>query len=63
MSIFVLCMGLFVFSNVAGQPRFETYHRLDVTRLIIAGAAFGVGLVLLIQFFKSSGSGSEGKEE
>lgn len=52
MAIFAACIGLVSFFNVAGKPRFETYHTLDVMRLILAGAGFGVALVLLIQFFK-----------
>ena len=63
MAIFAGCMGLSAFSRVAGNPRFETYHRLDVARLILAGAGFGVSLVLLIQFFKSASSRSEAKNE
>ena len=52
MAVFAAFIGLFSFFGVAGNPRFETYHRLDVARLILAGAGFGVALVLLIQFFK-----------
>ena len=63
MAVFALCIGLVTFSNVAGNPRFETYHRLDVARLIIAGAGFGVALVLLIHFFKSLGTRSEARKE
>lgn len=64
MAVFAMCMGLFAFSSVAGNPRFETYHRLDVARLIIAGAGFGAGLVvLLIQFFKPHGTRSEARKE
>lgn len=63
MAVFALCMGLVTFSGVAGNPRFETYHRLDVARLVIAGAGFGVALVLLIQFFKFSGPRSGARKE
>ena len=63
MAVFAMCMGLGAFSSVAGNPRFETYHTLDVIRLMTAGAAFGVALVLLIQFFKSPGTRSEAKKE
>jgi hypothetical protein len=52
MAVFVLCLGLVNLFGVAGKPRFETYHTLDVIRLVLAGAGFGVALVLLIQFFK-----------
>ncbi|HUR53921.1 MAG TPA: hypothetical protein VMZ71_07305 [Gemmataceae bacterium] len=50
-AIFAACIGLFSFSSVAGNARFETYHTLDVIRLMTAGAGFGVALVLLIWFF------------
>ena len=41
MAVFAICMGLVTFSSVAGNPRFETYHTLDVIRLMTAGAGFG----------------------
>ena len=63
MAVFAACIGLFGFSGVAGNPRFETYHTLDVIRLMTAGAGFGVALVLLIQFFKYPGPRSEDKKE
>ncbi len=63
MAILTAGMGLFAFSGVAGNPRFETYHTLDVIRLMTAGAGFGVALVFLIQFFKSPGTRSEAKKE
>ncbi|HMP04389.1 MAG TPA: hypothetical protein PKC45_18005 [Gemmatales bacterium] len=64
MAIFTLCVGLTSFFSVAGKPRFETYHTLDVIRLITAGAAFGVCFVLLmIQFFNSPVFRSEDKKE
>ena len=52
MAVFAAGIGLVSFFNVAGKPRFETYHTLDVMRLILAGVGFGVALVLLIPFFK-----------
>jgi hypothetical protein len=63
MALFAICIGLVTFSNVAGNPRFETYHTLDVIRLMTAGAGFGVAFVLLIQFFKSPSTRSEAKKE
>ncbi len=56
-------IGLFTFFSVAGNSRFEKYHKLDVSRLVIAGAGFGVALVSFIQHFKTSGDGSEAKKE
>ena len=55
MAVLATCIGLVAFSTVAGNPRFETYHRQDVTWLIIAGANFGVALSLLINFIKWPG--------
>jgi hypothetical protein len=52
MAVFATFIGLISFFGVAGNPRFETYHTLDVIRLMTAGAGFGVALVLLIQFFQ-----------
>lgn len=73
MAVFAAFIGLFSFFRVAGKPRFETYHTLDVMGLIVAGACFGDALVSLIQFFKfgiwreqhghPSGSPSEAKKE
>ena len=45
--------GLIAFFSVAGNPRFETLHAIDVIRLMTAGAGFGVALVLMIWFFNS----------
>ena len=59
MAIFAGCMGLSAFSRVAGNPRFETIHTLDVVGLMTAGAGVAVALVLLIQFFCLPGPRSE----
>ena len=48
---FTAFMGLLAFSGVASNPRFETIHRLDVIRLMTAGAAVAVTIMLLIKFF------------
>ena len=63
MAVFAACTGLMSFFRVAGNPRFETYHTLDVIRLMTAGAGLAVGLVLLIQFFAIPGPRSEHKKE
>ena len=47
--------GLIAFFSVASNPRFETFHTLDVIRLTTAGVGFGVALVLIIWFFNSRG--------
>lgn len=48
---FTACMGMIAFTSVAGNPRFETIHRLDVVRLMTAGAAVAVTIMMLIMFF------------
>ena len=63
MAIFAACIGLVSFSSVVGNARFETYHTLDVIRLMTAGAGFAVALILLIQFFNFPGPRSEAKQE
>jgi hypothetical protein len=39
--------GLIAFSNAASSPRFETFHTLDVIRLMTAGAGLGAAFVLV----------------
>lgn len=48
---FTAFMGLIAFSGVASNPRFETIHTLDVIRLLTAGAAIAVTIMLLVKFF------------
>jgi hypothetical protein len=48
---FTASMGLIAFSGVASNPRFETIHILDVIRLMTAGAAVAVTIMLLVRFF------------
>ena len=63
MAVFAACIGLMSFFRVAGNPRFETIHTLDVIGLMTAGACIAVGLVLLIQFFAIPDPRSEDKKE
>lgn len=63
MAAFAMCLGLVAFLGAAGNPRFKTYHTLDVIRLMTAGAGFAIALFGLIQFFVFRGSRSETKEE
>ena len=51
MSVFSACWGLFAFFGVAGNPRFESIHVLDVIRLMTAGAGFAVAIFTLALFF------------
>ena len=51
MAPFTGFMGVLAFYSVASNPRFETFHALDVIRLMTAGAGFAVALIMLILFF------------
>jgi hypothetical protein len=46
--MFLLFIALFNFHGVTQSPRFESYRTLDIVRLVLAGACFGVALVGLI---------------
>jgi hypothetical protein len=48
---FTAFMGVVAFIGVASKPRFETFHVLDVIRLMTAGAAVAVTIMMLIWFF------------
>jgi hypothetical protein len=48
---FTAFFGVIAFSGVASNPRFETIHVLDAIRLMTAGAAIAVTLMMLIEFF------------
>jgi hypothetical protein len=63
LAVFAACTGLMSFFRVAGNPRFETIHTLDVIGLMTAGAGIAAGLVLLIQFFTIPAPRSEDKKE
>jgi hypothetical protein len=46
--IFALIIGLTGLFRVAGKPRFESYHTLDVAQLVLSGACFGAALAISI---------------
>ena len=54
-AIIVAFMGLMAFYSVAGSPRFETFHTLDVIRLMTAGASIAVFIFLVIRIFNFHG--------
>lgn len=60
---FAALLGLIAFSRVAGNPRFETIHTLDVIGLMTAGAGIAVALLVLLQFFFLPDFVSEDKKE
>ena len=59
MAVFVACIGLMSFFRVAGNPRFESIHTLDVIGLMTAGGGLGVAFVLLMQYFTLPGDRPE----
>jgi len=48
MAAMVMMMGFIEYSNVARNPRFETYRTVDVLGLTGCGMCFGVGLTLVM---------------
>jgi hypothetical protein len=50
-------MGLAALSNTASNPRFATFHTIDVVRLIAGGMCFGAALTALLIFFSGRRSG------
>ncbi len=44
----VLIIGLIGFMNVARNPRFETFHTVDILQLIVSGMCFGVALMVIL---------------
>jgi hypothetical protein len=54
-------MGLIAFSGVANSPRYESFHVLDIIRLMAAGANFGIAFLALILFFVFRRQNSEDK--
>jgi hypothetical protein len=41
-------IGLIGFMNVARNPRFETFHAVDVLQLLATGACIGVAAATLV---------------
>lgn len=63
MAIFMMSIGLYSLTSVAGNARFESYHTLDVIRLMTAGAGFAVAIVLVVQFLKVASMRGKQKKE
>jgi hypothetical protein len=49
---FTALMGLIALISVSNSPRFETFHALDVIRLMTAGAGFAIAFIMLILFIR-----------
>ena len=43
-----LFVGLIGFMTLTRNPRFETFHTVDVLQLLASGMCFGVGLMALL---------------
>ena len=52
MAPFAAVMGLFALISVSDSPRFETFHALDVVRLMTVGAGFAVALMSILLFIR-----------
>jgi hypothetical protein len=50
-ALFTAFIGVNAFFSVSSNPRFETIHVLDLMRLMIAGAAVPVTIMMSGQFF------------
>jgi len=46
--MFALVIGLVGFGNVSRNPRFDSFHAVDVLQLIASGMCFGIALAALI---------------
>lgn len=55
--LFIATMGFVAFANIAGSPRFASFHTIDVVRLIASGMCFGAALAALLIFFVGFRSG------
>lgn len=47
-SAFVLIIGLIGFGNVSRNPRFDSFHTVDILQLLASGMCFGIALAALI---------------
>jgi hypothetical protein len=45
-----ILIGMIGFSHLMGQPRFATFHTVDVLQLLASGACFGIGFSALLAF-------------
>jgi len=48
MGLTALIVGLIGFTTMTRNPRFETFHAVDVLQLLASGMCFGVALMALL---------------
>ena len=48
-----LLFGMITFGNVARNPRFETFHAVDIVGLVVCGICVGASLPILMGRLKS----------
>ena len=53
--LFLFLVGLFVLTNILGQPRLAALHGSDIVRLMASGTCFGAALPILFGYGKSRG--------
>jgi hypothetical protein len=53
-------LGLFAFGNASRNPRFASFHAVDVVQLLVSGICFGLALALLITRFRTNAVKTDG---
>ena len=53
--LFLFLVGLFVLTNILGQPRLAALHGSDIVRLMASGMCFGAAFPILFGYGKSRG--------
>jgi hypothetical protein len=51
-AVIVIFIGGIGLAHLMEQPRFQSFHNVDVVQLIASGMCFGVGLMALITMFR-----------
>jgi len=51
---FVFILGIVGLIPLMRNPRFETFHTVDVLQLLASGACFGIALTLFVVSLRSS---------
>jgi hypothetical protein len=49
----LVVIGSVALMNVARNPRFETFHTVDVLGLMASGVCFGVALALILRVLRA----------
>jgi hypothetical protein len=54
-----LLIGFIGLANLTRQPRFQSYHNVDILQLLASGMCFGVALAAIIAYFRGPRTASE----